>query len=361
MVTAVISDLHLGTRSQADVLRHAPLRALLFDALQEADEILLLGDVLELREQPLPRVLDIAAPFFEELAEALPGRRVTVVAGNHDHRLVSEWLEARRLDRAPPLGLEERTAPGASRPLALLAERMPGVTIELAYPGVWIRPRTYATHGHYIDCHMSVPRLEAIAVSATSRATGGMPAPPRVPDDYEAAIGPLYGFAYALAQGSDRARRVLGMDLSRKVWDRIDRRRDIGSRAMTSGAIPAAVWALNRAGLGPFEAKLSGRALRDSGLRAMADLIPALRIDADEVVFGHTHRPGPLERDANWDARLFNSGSWLYEPNLLAATAADSPYWPGCAIFLRDQEPPELRRILAGIGHDELGAGSAYS
>lgn len=361
MVTAVISDLHLGTRSQADVLRHPPLRALLLEALQEADEILLLGDGLELREQPLQNVLEIASPFFEELAEALPGKRITVVAGNHDHRIVSEWLEERRLNGASPLGLEERTTPASSRPLALLAERMPGVTVELAYPGVWVRPGTYATHGHYIDCHMTVPRLEAIAVSATSRATGGMPPAPRVPDDYEAAIGPLYGFAYALAQGSDRARRVLGMDLSRKVWNRIDRRRDIGSRAMTGAAIPAAVWALNRAGMGPFEARLSGPALRDSGLRAMGDLIGALGIDANEIVFGHTHRPGPLERDNNWDARLFNSGSWLYEPNLLATSAADSPYWPGCAIFLRDDEPPELRRILAGVGHDELGAATAYS
>jgi hypothetical protein len=113
--------------------------------------------------------------------------------------------------------------------------------------------------------------------------------------------------------------------------------------------------------MGPFEAKISGHALRDSGLRAMGDLIHALGIEATEVVFGHTHRPGPLERDATWDARLFNTGSWLYEPNLLAASAADSPYWPGCAIFLRGEDPPELRRILAGIGHDELGASSAYS
>src|SRR5438067_4373996 len=234
---AVLSDLHLGTRSRADVLRRPELRRILFEALGEADEILLLGDVLELREQPLADALGVAFPFFEELGEALPGRRVTFVAGNHDHRIVSEWLEERRLDGLA-LGLEEHAGPQASRPLALIAARMPRNEVELAYPGVWLRPGTYATHGHYIDCHMTIPRLEAVAVSATARLSGGMPRGPRTPDDYEAAITPLYAFAYALAQGTSRSRRILGMDLSRQVWRRINGRRDLRSRALTAVAIP---------------------------------------------------------------------------------------------------------------------------
>src|SRR5206468_12639211 len=143
-----------------------------------------------------------------------------------------------------------------------IAAHMPSPTLELVYPGFWLRPGTYVTHGHYIDAHMSIPRLEAIAVAATARVTGGMRPPPRTPEDYEAAMTPLYAFAYALAQGSSRARRVLGMDLSRKVWKRIDGRRDLRSRALANIAIPSAVWALNRAGMGPFEAKLTGATLR---------------------------------------------------------------------------------------------------
>jgi predicted phosphodiesterase len=360
VLTAVISDLHLGARSEADVLRRAAIRRILFDHLRQADEIVLLGDVLELREQPLADVLDVALPFFEEMGEALPGKRITVLAGNHDHRLVSEWLESLRLS-GTRLGLEQRTGPEASVPVALIAERMPGNEIELAYPGVWLRAGTYATHGHYIDAHMTIPRLEAIAISATARATGGMAPPPRTPDDYEAAITPLYAFAYALAQGTGRARRVLGMDLSRNVWKRINGRRDIGTRALSGVAIPSAVWALNRAGMGPFEAKLSGITLRESGLRGMSDLIDALAIDANEVVFGHTHRPGPLPPDSEWDARMFNTGSWLYEPNLLDTTAGRSPYWPGCVLFVEDDKPPELHRLLLDVSHEELGAGQAYS
>lgn len=361
MTTAVISDLHLGTRSQADVLRRPHLRAILFDALQDAEEIVLLGDVVELREQPLGDVLGIALPFFEELGEALPGRRITYVAGNHDHHVVAGWLEERRL-AGLALGLEERTGPGSSTVLSRIAERMPGNEIELAYPGVWLGPGVYAAHGHYLDCHMTVPRLEAVAVSAIARASGGMPDGHRVPEDYEAAITPLYSFAYSLAQGSARARRVLGMDLSRKVWDRIDRRRDLGSRALTGVAIPAAVWALNRAGIGPFEGRISGVALRESGIRAMNDTALALGIDADRLIFGHTHRPGPLASDDDgvWDPRLLNTGSWLYEPNLLDTTADQSPYWPGGSVWLEDGRPPAFRRLLDHVTHADLGAGEVY-
>jgi predicted phosphodiesterase len=360
VLTAVLSDLHLGTRSQADVLRRPRIREILFAGLQDADQIVLLGDVIELREQPLADVLEIAKPFFAELGDALPGKRITLLAGNHDHRLVAEWLEELRLDRRQ-LGLEQRTTPKASRIAAELAEQMPRNEVELAYPGVWLRPGTYAHHGHYIDAHMSIPRLEAIAVSAVARMTGGMRKPPRSPDDYEAAITPLYAFAYALAQGSSRARRALGMDLSRRVWHRIDTQRDIRSRALRGVAIPSAVWALNRAGMGPFEAKLSGRALRDSGLSAMRDLVAALALDAREVVYGHTHRPGPLPADRNWYPELFNTGSWLYEPNLLGTTAGQSPYWPGTVLFIEDDQPPRLDNLLRGVSHEDLGARDAYS
>ena len=360
VLTAVLSDLHLGTRSQADVLRRPKIREILFEGLRGVDEIVLLGDVVELREMSLPEVLEVALPFFEELGEALPGARVTLLAGNHDHRVVAEWLEELRLT-GKPLGLEQRTSIRSSRIGVEIAKRMPRSTLELAYPGIWLRPGTYAHHGHYIDAHMSIPRLEAIAVSAIARATGGMPPAPRTPDDYEAAMTPLYAFAYALAQGSARARRVLGMDFSRRMWRRIDGEPSLSGRALRGVAIPSAVFALNRAGMGPFEAKITGIRLRESGLEAMGDLIAALEIDAREVVFGHTHRPGPLPQDRDWDARLFNTGSWLYEPNLLRTTAGDSPYWPGCVLFVEDDKPPELRRLLLDVPHDELGAGDAYS
>ena len=38
--------------------------------------MVLLGDLLELREAPLPEVLERARPFLEELGETLAGARV---------------------------------------------------------------------------------------------------------------------------------------------------------------------------------------------------------------------------------------------------------------------------------------------
>jgi predicted phosphodiesterase len=361
VLTAVLSDLHLGTRSRADVLRHAPIRRILFDALKEADEIVLLGDVLELREQPLPDVLDVALPFFEELGEELPDTPITIMAGNHDHRVVAEWLEEMRLE-GTALGLQHRTNPHVSRIGRAITERMPRSELSLAYPGVWLREGTYATHGHYLDAHMSIPRVEAVAVHVAARATGGLPGGPRTPDDYERAMTPLYAFAYALAQGSTSARRVLGMDMSRKVWKQIDQPDGWRSRALRNVGIPSAVWALNRAGMGPFEAKITGHRLRQSGLVAMRDVKTALGIDAREIVFGHTHRPGPLAGDDHhWLPGLINTGSWLYEPNLLGSHPGDSPYWPGTVLFVEDDKAPELRSLLLGVSHEELGASSAYS
>ena len=93
----------------------------------------------------------------------------------------------------------------------------------------------------------------------------------------------------------------------------------------------------------------------------MSELVAALGLDdAREVIFGHTHRPGPLPRDADWDKRLYNTGSWLFEPNLLGPSDSDSPYWPGTAVFVTGDEPPELRRPLADVTQDQLGLGEAY-
>jgi hypothetical protein len=75
------------------------------------------------------------------------------------------------------------------------------------------------------------------------------------------------------------------------------------------------------------------------------------------VIFGHTHRPGPLPGDeqAEWitlsGARLWNTGSWLYEGALIT-TGSDSPYWPGTVLMLEDEGPPRLENVLREV--DEL-------
>ncbi len=121
-------------------------------------------------------------------------------------------------------------------------------------------------------------------------------------------------------------------------------------------AFPLAVGGLNRARLGPFNADISSDELRRAGLRALGQVVWRLGIEADHVVFGHTHRAGPLPGDdehewrvAATGTRLHNGGSWVDEP-IFAAGDHRSPYWGGRGIFLEDSGPPRLERLV-----DELG------
>ena len=66
MRTLIVSDLHLGSVSRADLLRRPELRAALLDAVADVDRVVLLGDVLELRHGPMREALGAARPFFED-------------------------------------------------------------------------------------------------------------------------------------------------------------------------------------------------------------------------------------------------------------------------------------------------------
>ena len=102
MRTAVISDLHLGLGSGADLLRRERFREPLLERLEGVDRLVLLGDVLELRDRPLAEVLEVAAPALAAIAEPLAGGEVVIVPGNHDHHLIEPWLERRSLERRRP-------------------------------------------------------------------------------------------------------------------------------------------------------------------------------------------------------------------------------------------------------------------
>ena len=81
---------------------------------------------------------------------------------------------------------------------------MPDVELTLAYPGLRLRDDVYATHGHYLDLHLTIPRLESIAASAMGRLTKlGHDAHSAA--DYETILAPLYAFYAGLAQGASAA------------------------------------------------------------------------------------------------------------------------------------------------------------
>jgi predicted phosphodiesterase len=292
---AVISDLHLGTRTGTDLLGRPDVRSRLIGRLQGADEVVLLGDSIELRDRPLAEALTYATPFFEELGEALAGRRVTLVPGNHDHQLASAWLRRRG---GKPLGLDERSLPEPGDPLGRLAGRMGDTSLELAYPGIWLRPNVYATHGHYLDCHNGIQTFECLGRAMSERLVrrGGY----SVPEDYEAVLAPLYRLFYRVAQWSWAWHGVrLGKELIRSV-----------------------------------EGPERRRSHLEPGMRAMGRVVESLGIEADYVLFGHLHHPG--EWSTCEGVRLVNTGTWR-GPNTVAALA-----------LVRGEGPPELSYPLNG-------------
>ena len=339
MTTAIVSDLHLGAASGRDLLHRGDVRATLLAALDGVDELVLLGDVVELREAPLAQVRAAAAPVLADIDRAMAGRRVTVVAGNHDHQIAQPLLDSLRADGRP---LEPETF---GEPAAWLADAFRLSDVRLAYPGVWVRPDVYATHGHYLDVHNTVPAFERLAVGAVQRLTQRVPARGATPDDYEAAVAPVYSLAYTLAQSAG-GRALVSPDRSARTRGALmDGRATLRSRALAGVALPLAVRAMNAAGLGPLKPDISGRELRRAALDAMRVLLDRLEIDAAHVVFGHTHRSGPHPHDDGWGA-LTNSGSWIHEPAHLGSDPRRSPYRAGHVVYVRDSGPPELRNVL---------------
>ncbi|MEA2295022.1 MAG: hypothetical protein QOE86_2661 [Solirubrobacteraceae bacterium] len=370
LATLVVSDLHLGASSNADLLRRADVRARLMAALRDGIErLVILGDALELREVAVRDAAAQGRPLLEEAGEALgPGGEIVLLGGNHDHALLAGWTEA-HLMQAPPhtMPLAQAIAPHDAGPLgeALAAAAKPA-TLSFAYPGIWLREDVYAIHGHYLDVHTQVPTIERLAAGAMQRFISPLPAGGgATPDDYEAVLAPLYSWMFALAQRSRDGVVRAGARSSARAWVSLTGRPEgvLGhARALaTRGAFATAVAGVNAAGLGPVKAQLSGAALRRGSLWGMGEALRRLGVDAEHVVFGHTHRSGPWPGDdpAEWraptGARLVNTGSWVYQAHFLTPTPNESPYWPGTAVRLNASGPPQLVRLLGDdLGHDEL-------
>jgi len=154
MRTLVISDLHLGSRMQRDVLRQSEPLGALIAALEGIDRLVLMGDVVELLEGRPRRAMAEAEPVLRELGAALGrGRDVVIVPGNHDHLLVRPWLRE-RMDSDKRVGLTARVAARSSGRLEALASWLKPARVSVRYPGFTVAPGVFATHGHYLDRHL---------------------------------------------------------------------------------------------------------------------------------------------------------------------------------------------------------------
>lgn len=360
MKTAIVSDLHLGAMSGSDVLRDPDVRAVLLEELRGAERLVLLGDIVELRERPLGRALELALPFFTELATTLGNVEVVLVPGNHDARLAEPLLDALSI-AGVPLALDAGADPSPG-PTAALAAALAPARLRIAYPGIWLRGDVYATHGNYMDLHLTLPRAECIALALTRRIAG--PLPDRAtPDDYERLIRPFYGLAFGAAQAVRRSRpRDIGP--SEAAWEvlageRPDRTRSRRAKIRAiRAAFPVVVAAVNRLLDAEFDADISGPAIFRSGLAGAAEMARRLGVDRAHVITGHTHRGGPREGEGPWrlpgGGELHNTGNWVFSTALHNPGEPPNPYWPGTVTWVEDSGPPRQVELLRDRTHHDM-------
>jgi predicted phosphodiesterase len=336
---AFLSDLHLGTRTRTDLLRFPAVRARVMDRLRGFDEVVLLGDTIELRDRPLDVALEAAAPFFAELGAALGNGRVVVVPGNHDHRLIEEALGAPRAGTT----LVREIKPGCKGASGALRDLV-GTELVLAYPGWRATDAVWATHGHYLDAHSAAPTLECIAAALTGLARRRPAMRASSQDDYEAVLEPAYRLYYEIAQ---RPRLHRFADAAKLLVRRLERGLGTRDPAASRSADASRTLRLRGGRLGPAPGELSR-----PGLHPFRLVLERLRVEAEHVVFGHTHRAGPLPDDAPdlWrlagGPALWNTGSWVYEPGYVGALGHRSPYWPGTMVTLEGSGAPRTQRLL---------------
>jgi hypothetical protein len=138
--------------------------------------------------------------------------------------------------------------------------------------------------------------------------------------------------------------------------------RPVRRRIATLG-FAGAVGVLNRLRIGPLSSDISGPQLRRAGLDAATAAARAIGVTERHLIFGHTHRPGPLPGDepSEWitasGQQVLNTGSWVFEQHFLSGAPQGSPYWPGRAVEIVDDEPPRVLSAMNDMAAAEILGG----
>ena len=403
MRALVISDTHFGAWTGDDILRQPDTLALLEPHL-DVDEVIFLGDMFDFLFGSIREAFSAAEGLFDLLREKLQGKRFVFLAGNHDHHTV-------RLEAEEVLGLELATGRPASELrdevrhtdyfCRILETRLAGVKVDVRYP-TYRFAGVLCTHGHYLDFHTrrsGAAPGRVLARVLWAIAVGGKQHRPTV-DDYEATITLLTAMLYTVAQlpngthaerrafaafrGLERAMRLAGAPVRAfeevRDWlqaqaaavggDRRQRRSEREAaeylRALTHETERRRKTAAPSGG----EAGAVARSTHPSdspspaiqGFDTVVSNLGWAR-DTDKIVFAHTHQPLEGVTARGGSIRYWNTGSWIYEPDLSSREAYVSYLrnaWPGTAVLIDSDEPePRLLRIrehLNPLHHIDAGS-----
>jgi UDP-2,3-diacylglucosamine pyrophosphatase LpxH len=335
--TLVISDLHLGSRLGRDVLRQPEALAVLLEALDDVDRLVLLGDTVELAEGHASEALAVAEPVLRAIGRRMgPERPIVLVPGNHDRALTRRWARA----QGAALTVDARLPADAGPLLAQVTGWLAPAPVEVRTPGVWLNDRVWATHGHHLDRHLVPEAAWGLRRGHVRR--DGPRTRPRVvgPAAYERARRPR-------TQAESRLVRALPRPLAALLDDLAE---------LLRAATMPSPRRLHSHRFAPLTRVLLGLQMQRASIPALAHAVARLGVDADWVVFGHVHRSGPHEGDDPevWSApggrpRIANTGSWIYEPLLLHRAVPPHPYWPGGAVVVDDDGDPRAVGLLDGV------------
>jgi hypothetical protein len=330
--TLVISDLHIGAGHGRDALTDQAMVDALAAGISTADRLVLLGDVIELRQGPLQDALAAASRVLPQLVSGLgEGSEVVMVFGNHDHQLQLHDEALSQIEW-------------------MLSQN--GASVRFDYPGVWLREDVYAQHGHYLDRHTTTPAFERVAAGVMARFLKLPLSEMTEANDYERLLAPIYAWMFAISQTSKREIDAADGGGSSRALKLIRESRGAKGLAVQAG-LRSLLGSLNVARIGPFSPDLSPEMLRRSSLAGYGKVLETLNLRPHYALFGHSHRAGPLPADdrsewvVNGGIELFNTGCWVHEsPDFMSEEPRDNPYRPGFAIELDDSGPPRLINLL---------------
>jgi UDP-2,3-diacylglucosamine pyrophosphatase LpxH len=335
--------MHIGAWTGDAVLSRPFARERLAPLLEEADELVLLGDVFDLLFSSVEHAFEQADPFFDLVAETMRGGRVVWLAGNHDHHIVVRMLRTLVETRvATGLDGDELArvyeAEQQSFFKRYLHRRLPGVETRLAYPFHEVGD-VLLSHGHWLDAHMTGSLPNRLLTRGIWAVAGGRPDRVRL-EDYEAVIVPLTELLFTVAQ---MPRGCLAQQGFHHQFERL------GKAVRRATAVERGLKRVAKRNGTPIHERL----MADEALDAYRKVVRNLGWDkrARKHVFAHTHRPLADERDSS-GLRFWNTGSWIYEPELRSRESYVKYLeraWPGTAVVIDSETgyEPELVDLLA--------------
>jgi predicted phosphodiesterase len=387
LATAILSDLHLGAAHGDDLLRYPFFCDLLREQLDGVDHVVLLGDILDLRFQQLEIALQLAMPFLSMLGEVLSTAkhpRVTYIPGNHDHHYASRLIEAEQehaIEAGEPYIFKQVVAPRdffLSRQLA----RLIGGDVEVKFTYFYdtidsSEGPIFLIHGHYLDLHIDAVPARLLSLLQASIASAGQNVETLSPDLYEAILRPQYELLHWIGQSPG------GGQIQSRIYERLRggappntrlrqiRRAALNRAASVGGKVGVALAEMvaNRLVKGGLSLTSPAREAQveqtiSAFSLSLEELDAYLPTGARYVIFGHTHRPGPLEGiDApeRWTVKLrgqetqvMNSGSWLYDAGKARRPDYRPQRWPGTFILIPDRGHPRLVEVLGSLSMEYL-------